>query len=78
MDGEIFTVREKMIDSLPLPVIQYYGAMGCRQVVRHETLTLALRWFDPSHPSQKSESSAFGFFIYAVQHYLILLPPEML
>ncbi len=55
-----------MIDSLPLPVIQYYGAVGCRQVVRHETLTLALRWFDPSHPSQKkSESSAFGFFICA-------------
>lgn len=53
-------MRKKMIDSCRLSVIQYYGAVGCRQVVRHETLTLALRWFDPSHPSQKSPRMKFG------------------
>ena len=59
-DGIIFARTQKKIDSRRLSVIQYYGVMGCRQVVRHETLTLALRWFDPSHPSQKSPRMKFG------------------
>ena len=42
--------------------------MGCSQAVRHQTLTLALRWFESSHPSQKSvhvcvRIFTFSFFI---------------
>ena len=39
--------------------------MGCRQAVRHETLTLARVGSNPAIPAKKSESSAFGFFICA-------------
>lgn len=28
-----------------------YSALGCRQAVRHRTLTPALRWFESSHSS---------------------------
>ena len=36
--------------------------MGCSQAVRHQTLTLALRWFESSHPSQdKSEVHLIEF-----------------
>ena len=34
------------IHSLPPGTI-----LGCSQAVRHETLTLAFHWFDPSHPN---------------------------
>ena len=40
--------------------------MGCSQAVRHQTLTLAFRWFEPIHPSQKNpRTCSEDFFIQA-------------
>ena len=37
--------------------------LGCSQVVRHQTLTLAFRRFESSHPSQ-SKKTGNGFFLH--------------
>ncbi len=52
--------------------------MGCSQVVRHQTLTLAFRWFEPSHPSQKSESLLSDFSFVSAGHNIIGRSPHHL
>ena len=37
-------------------VIKYQKLLGCSQAVRHQTLTLAFRWFEPIHPSQQKRN----------------------
>ena len=34
-------------------MVKYLKLLGCSQAVRHQTLTLAFRWFEPIHPSQE-------------------------
>ena len=47
--------------------------MGCSQAVRHQTLTLAFRWFEPIHPSQVepklNRKVWFWFFYYVPQGF---------
>ena len=38
--------------------------LGCSQAVRHQTLTLAFRWFEPIHPSQNKKDTKSVSFLF--------------
>ena len=46
------------------PIIHPTYVLGCSQAVRHQTLTLAFRWFESSQPSHK--------FIYVLKMWIWL------
>ena len=54
-------------------MVKYTNVMGCSQAVRHQTLTLAFRWFEPIHPSQKIQLLRVGFFYLFCRHNIICL-----
>jgi hypothetical protein len=49
--------------------------LGCSQAVRHQTLNLAFRWSDPTHPSQYRKEAIYpmdddyDFMLYSIAEY---------
>ena len=41
--------------------------LGCRQAVRHQTLTLTFPGFESLHPSQKKNEAIASFFFYPIR-----------
>ena len=58
-----YSVSDNSIFTSSLFTITYnLITLGCRQAVRHRTLTPGFRWFEPNHPSQKKALRKKCFF----------------